>query len=53
MLASTPPRNNRPELIADDGQDVFFPARSIAWHRPDREAGHRPRFTRCDDTSDR
>jgi hypothetical protein len=25
-LASAPSRNNRPELIADDGQDMFFPA---------------------------
>jgi hypothetical protein len=26
MLASTPSRNSRPELIADDGQGMFFPA---------------------------
>jgi hypothetical protein len=38
MLASTPSRNSRPELIADDGKGVFFPARPIAWHGPDREA---------------
>jgi hypothetical protein len=25
-LASAPSRNSRPELIADDGQDMFFPA---------------------------
>jgi hypothetical protein len=25
-LASDPSRNSRPELIADDGQDMFFPA---------------------------
>jgi hypothetical protein len=53
MLASNPLRNSRPELIADDGQGMFFPACPIAWHRPDREAGYRPRFTRCNDTSDR
>jgi hypothetical protein len=39
MLASTPLRNSQPELIADDGQGVFFPARSIPWRRPDRKAG--------------
>jgi hypothetical protein len=38
MLASTPPRNSRPELIVDDGQGMFFPACPIPWHRPDREA---------------
>jgi len=38
MLASTPPRNNRLELIADDGQGMFFPACPIPWHRLDREA---------------
>jgi hypothetical protein len=26
MLASNPSRNSRPELIADDGQGMFFPA---------------------------
>jgi hypothetical protein len=26
MLASIPLRNSRPELIADDGQGMFFPA---------------------------
>jgi hypothetical protein len=46
MLASNPSRNSRPELIADDGQGVFLPARPIAWPGPDREAGRRPRFTR-------
>ena len=25
-LASAPSRNSRPELIADDGQGMFFPA---------------------------
>jgi hypothetical protein len=39
MLASTPLRNSRPELIANDGQGMFFPACPIPWHRPDREAG--------------
>ena len=53
MLASTPSRNSRPELIADDGQGVFLPARPIAWPGPDREAVPRPRFTSSDDTSDR
>jgi hypothetical protein len=53
MLASNPSRNSRPELIADDGQGVFLPARPITWPGPDRNAGLRPRFTRCDDTSDR
>jgi hypothetical protein len=37
MLASNPPRNSRPELIADDGQGAFFPARPIPWQRPDRK----------------
>jgi hypothetical protein len=36
MLASNPSRNSRPELIADDGQGVFLPARPIAWLGPDR-----------------
>jgi len=49
MLASNPSRNSRPELIADDGQGVFLPARPIAWPGPDREAGRRPRFTRSND----
>jgi hypothetical protein len=39
MLASTPSRNSRPELIANDGQGMFFPACPIPWYRPDREAG--------------
>src|SRR5882724_353588 len=46
-------RNSRPELIADDGQGMFFPACPIPWHRPDREAGHAPGVKRSDDTSDR
>jgi transposase InsO family protein len=29
MLASNPSRNSRQELIADDGQGVFLPARPI------------------------
>ena len=41
-LASDLPRNNRPELIADDGQGMFFPACPIPWHRPDRKAGRGP-----------
>jgi hypothetical protein len=36
-LASAPSRNSRPELIADDGQGVFFPACPIPWQRPDRK----------------
>ncbi len=43
LLASNPLRNSRPELIADDGQGMFFPACPIPWHRPDREAGERAR----------
>jgi hypothetical protein len=39
MLASNPSRNSRPELIADDGQGMCFPACPIPWHRPDRKAG--------------
>jgi len=42
MLASTPPRNSRPELIADDGQGMYFPVCPIPWQRPDRKAGHAP-----------
>jgi hypothetical protein len=38
MLASNPSRDNQPELIADDGKGVFFPARPIDWHGRDREA---------------
>jgi hypothetical protein len=38
-LASDPLRNSRPELIADDGQGVFFPACPILWYPPDRKAG--------------
>jgi hypothetical protein len=38
-LASAPSRNNRPELIADDGQGTFFPACLIPRHPPDRKAG--------------
>jgi hypothetical protein len=37
MLASNPLRNSQPELIADDGQGAFFPARPIPWQRPDRK----------------
>jgi len=43
MLASNPLRNSQPELIADDGQGMFFPACPIPWHRPDRKAGQRAR----------
>jgi hypothetical protein len=54
MLASNPLRNNRPELIADDGQSVLLLARSTAWLGPDeREAVSRSRFTRSNHTSDR
>src|SRR5436189_6243697 len=41
-LASDPSRNSRPELIADDGQGVFFPACPIPWQLPDRKAVHAP-----------
>jgi len=54
MLASTPLRNSRPELIGDDGQSVLLLARSTAWLGPDeREAVSRSRFTSSNDTSDR
>ena len=53
MLASTPSRNNRPELIANDGQGVFLPARPITWPGTDRKAALWPRFTRSNDTSER
>jgi len=42
LLASIPPRNSRPELIANDGQGMFFPACPIPWYRPDRKAGRGP-----------
>ncbi len=42
MLASNPSRNSRPELIANDGQGMFFPACPIPWRRPDRKAGQGP-----------
>ena len=43
MLASNSSRNSQPELIADDGQGMFFPAcaRTLAAARP--ESGTRPR----------
>src|SRR5919108_1978595 len=44
-------RNSRPELIATDGQGMFFPACPIAWQRPDRKAGHAPGVKRSEDTS--
>jgi hypothetical protein len=53
MLASNPSRNSRPELIADDGQVMFFPACPIPWQRPDRKAGHAPGVKSRNDTSDR
>jgi hypothetical protein len=43
MLASNPSRNSRPELIADDGQVMFFPACPIPWQRARPESGTRPR----------
>ena len=46
-------RNSRPELIADDGQGMFFPVCRIPWQRPDRRAGHAPGVNRRNDTSDR
>jgi hypothetical protein len=39
MLASKPSRNSRPELIANDGQGMFFPACPIAWPGPGPESG--------------
>jgi hypothetical protein len=39
LLASNPLRNSRPELIADDGQDVYFPVRPIAWPGPEPGSG--------------
>jgi hypothetical protein len=54
LLASTPWRNSRPELIADDGQGVLLLARSTAWLGPgQQEAVFRSGFTRSNDTSDR
>src|SRR5260370_30577389 len=53
MLASNPSRNSRPELIADDGQGVFFPACPIPWQRPDRKAVHALGVKSRNDTSDR
>jgi len=53
LVATNLLRNSRPELIADDGQGVYIPARPIAWPGPDRIAGLWPRFTRSDDISDR
>jgi hypothetical protein len=43
MLASNPPRNSRPERIADDGKGVLLLSRPIAWIglRP-QEAAPRP-----------
>jgi hypothetical protein len=43
MLASNSSRNSQPELIADDGQGMFFPAcpKTLAAARP--ESGTRPR----------
>jgi len=53
MLASTPSRNSRPELIADDGQGVLLLSRPRAWAGPDqREAVPWPEFTRSNNTSD-
>ena len=37
LVATNPPRNNQPELIADDGQGMFFPACPIPWQRPGRK----------------
>jgi hypothetical protein len=53
MLASNSSRNSQPELIADDGQGMFFPACPRPWQRPDRKAGHAPGVKRWDDTSNR
>ena len=50
LLASNPPRNSRPKLIENDGQDVFLPVRPTAWPGPDqREAVPRPKLTRSYD----
>lgn len=52
MLASNPPRNSRPERIADDGKGVLLLSRPIAWFglRP-QEAASRSRFTSSNHTS--
>ena len=42
MLASTPLRNSRPELIAYDGQGVLLLARSTALARARRSGGGVP-----------
>ena len=39
MLASTPLRNSRPELIADDGQGVFSSGASYSLARTRPECG--------------
>jgi len=38
LVATNPPRDSRPELIADDEKSVILPARSSAQDR-DRSAG--------------
>ena len=43
MLASNPSRNSRPELIADDGQGMCFPACPIPLAAARPESGTRPR----------
>jgi hypothetical protein len=43
MLASNPLRNSRPELIADDGQGMFFLVCPIPWQAARPESGTRPR----------
>jgi len=43
MLASNPLRNSQPELIADDGQGMCFPACPIPWPPARPESGIGPR----------
>src|SRR5215472_18636761 len=47
---ATRSRNSRPELIADDGQGMYFPVCPIPWQRPDRKAGHAPGVKSRNDT---
>jgi hypothetical protein len=51
LLASIPPRNSRPKVIASDGQGGFLLPRPTAWLGPEQEAVSRLRFTSSDDTS--
>ncbi len=51
MLANTPPRNSRPEVIVNDGQDVLLLPRPTARVRARTRGGSRLGFTSSDDTS--